>query len=84
LEELAKPAREHARLSAAARDALLVALCAVRPLSIHELSALVERSVPALREPLRALIARHELRFLYPRQPSHPGQKYVAAEANDN
>lgn len=79
LQEIARPARERRRLDARTRDDILVRLCTVQPLSLRELSRLVDRDEGALREIIRSLVGSRKLSFLYPDRPNHPQQKYTAA-----
>lgn len=78
LEQIAATIRQEGRLSKVARDALIVQLCSRLPLSLKELVRLVGVSEPHLREILRRLVATRRLGFLYPNQPSHPRQRYIA------
>jgi ATP-dependent DNA helicase RecG len=73
-------ARRGGRISGLARDALIVQLCAHTPLSLKQLGELVGLSEPYLREVLRKLVAAGRLAFLYPHQPNHPRQRYIARE----
>jgi ATP-dependent DNA helicase RecG len=77
--EIARPLRERPRLNPATRDNILVALCDQQPLSLRELARLTGRKDTSLRDVLRALVATGRLVFLYPAQPNHPQQKYIAA-----
>ncbi len=81
LTEIAGPARNRRRLDTATRDAIIVALCARAPLSLREIASLVVRDEMYLSDVLSKLVASGRLRFLYPEQPSHPRQRYVAPEA---
>ncbi|MDQ3699528.1 MAG: putative DNA binding domain-containing protein [Chloroflexota bacterium] len=78
LERIAQPARQQSRLDPVLRDAILVQLCRLTPLTLHQLAQLTGRSVPYLREVLRALVALRRLTYLYPDRLHHPRQKYVA------
>lgn len=79
LEELARPARERRRLPPATRSEIIVRLCSTAPLSVKELSVLLDRSEAYVGDAIRPLVAAGDLTFLYPDQPRHPRQKYVAA-----
>jgi len=81
---LAKDVRESRYVSAQVRDAVVVALCARTPLSLDEMVALLGRSEDYLRHVLRPLLASGKLAYLYPTQPSHPRQKYVAARRDED
>lgn len=76
LELIAQPAREKRRLTSADRDALILELCHITPLSITEVATLLSRGKPLVREAVRSLVASGQLQYLYPEQPRHPGQKY--------
>ncbi len=78
LQEIARPARERRRLDATTRDDILVKLCTVQPLSLRELSRLMDRDEGALREIIRSLVSSERISFLYPDRPNHPQQKYIA------
>ena len=83
LQELAKPARERRRLPPETRSDIIVRLCAVAPLSVKDLSILLDRSEAYIGDAIRPLVNEGRLIFLYPDQPRHPRQKYMAA-ANGN
>ena len=60
-------------------DTVLIGLCAWRPLRLAELAGLTGKSQKHLRERnLRRLLADGCIRHLYPNEPNHPDQKYVA------
>ncbi len=79
LEELAKPAREHRRLAPETRGQIIIRLCRRAPLSVKDLSVLLDRSEAYIGDAIRPLVTAGELTFLYPEQPRHPRQKYMAA-----
>lgn len=81
LERIAKPARERARLSPDQRANVLIALCACAPLSRQELAALLGRNEAYVSQAATPLVRDGRLAFLYPSQPSHPRQRYVAGPA---
>jgi ATP-dependent DNA helicase RecG len=78
LEETARLARERPYLDVSTRDAIIVQLCSIVPLSIRQLAELLGRSDPHVREAIRPLIRSGRISYLYPGRPSHPAQKYVA------
>lgn len=80
LQELARAAREHPRLGPEALGRIIVQLCARSPLSLDELARLLNRHEDHLRRVLRGLLASERLTYLYPEQPSHPKQRYVAEQ----
>lgn len=75
---IAKPARAHRRIQPGEWDALLVALCSQAPLTLGELMEVLSRKEAQVRTALRRLLADGRIRYLYPDQPSHPKQRYVA------
>ncbi len=75
---ISQSAREKSRIAPSLRDDIIVRLCTRADLSLPELSRLMSRSEAYMREALRSLIAAGRLAFLYPNQPNHPQQKYVA------
>ena len=79
LEALANPARERRRLPPEVRSRIILELCAVAPLSVKDLSTLLQRSEAYVGDAIRPLVAAGDLTFLYPDQPRHPKQKYRAA-----
>jgi hypothetical protein len=83
LELLARPARERRRLDPTLFSALIVALCARAPLSVRQLSVLLRRSEAYVGDAIRPLVATGRIGFLYPDQPKHPRQRYVAASSPD-
>lgn len=81
LERIAQPARERRRLPPEVRGAIIAELCAVSPLSVKELSTLLDRSEAYIGDAIRPLVTAGNLTFLYPDQPRHPKQKYIAGKA---
>jgi len=78
LQRMARPARERRRLDPEIFTALLAELCERAPLSVKELAALLNRSEAYVGDAIRPLVGSGTLAFLYPDQPKHPGQRYVA------
>lgn len=81
LEVIAENVRGQPRIDPAERDATIIALCTRTPLTLTQLSALLGRRPDYVRQVLRPLIARHQLAYLYPDQPTHPNQKYTVPRA---
>ena len=79
LEALARPARKHKRLPPETRSHIILKLCELAPLSVKELSVLLDRSEAYIGDAIRPLVTAGQLTFLYPEQPRHPKQKYLAA-----
>ncbi|MEX2610514.1 MAG: hypothetical protein WEA24_11250, partial [Gemmatimonadota bacterium] len=78
LQRVARPARERRRLDPEIFTALVAELCQRAPLSVKELAALLNRSEAYVGDAIRPLVGSGTLSFLYPDQPKHPGQRYVA------
>jgi hypothetical protein len=78
LEEVARPARERRRLPPEVRSEIIVRLCRRAPLSVKDLSVLLDRSEAYVGDAIRPLVMSGGLTFLYPDQPRHPRQKYIA------
>lgn len=81
LEAVAQPARIRRRLSPEDRSDIIVRLCALAPLSVKELSTLLDRSEAYVGDAIRPLVNDGRITFLYPDQPRHPKQKYLAPKA---
>lgn len=58
--------------------AVIRRMCAIRPLSITELSELLQRSRDYLRAPIKALLDDGSLRMSHPDKRNHPEQRYSA------
>ena len=71
------------KIDATKRDQIIVDMCAIHPLSIHELAALLNRSVPHMRAILRPLIRQGRIQYLYPASPRSRRQRYTASEDSD-
>lgn len=78
LEAVAQPARVRRRLSPEERSDIIVRLCALSPLSVKELSTLLDRSEAYVGDAIRPLVNDGRITFLFPDQPRHPKQKYMA------
>lgn len=69
------------RLSLDLARRLLVGLCGWKPLSAAQLGSLLGMNPAYLTQTyLSVLVKEGHLRYLYPEQPNHPSQKYVADE----
>jgi hypothetical protein len=79
LEALAQPAKDRRRLPPEVRSRIILELCARSPLSVKELSVLLDRSEAYIGDAIRPLVTSGELTFLHPDQPRHPKQKYLTA-----
>ena len=78
LQTKAAPARERRRLDPDHRDQLIVDLCSLAPLSVRDLAQLLARTEAYTGDAIRPLVERGRIVFLYPDQPRHPKQRYVA------
>ena len=78
LEAVAQPARVRRRLSPEERSDIIVRLCVLAPLSVKELSTLLDRSEAYIGDAIRPLVNDGRITFLFPDQPRHPKQKYLA------
>ena len=65
-------------LDAAVRDAVVVRLCEIAPLTSREIALHLGRSHAHARQIVAALVAAHRLEPVYPDQPTNPGQRYRA------
>jgi ATP-dependent DNA helicase RecG len=81
LRRRAAPVRDRSYVNAQTRDDVVVQLCLLTPLSLRELAELLQRSKDHTRAIVASLVALGRLTYLYPDQPNHPRQRYVAAEA---
>ena len=69
------------RLSMELAQKVLVGLCSWRPLSGVQLAGLLSMNPAYLTSAyLSILVKEGQLRYLFPEQPNHPAQKYVAGE----
>jgi hypothetical protein len=82
LEEIARPARERRRLPPDVRSEIIINLCRRAPLSVKDLSVLLDRSEAYVGDAIRPLVTAGSLTFLYPDQPRHPRQKYIAEDTS--
>lgn len=81
LQDIAAMADARRRLDPSLRDDLLIRLCSCAPLTLRELAALLDRNEDYLRTILSRLVVTGRLGFLYPEQPNHPRQRYLAPHA---
>lgn len=80
---LAEPIATSGRLDAGQRDDIIVSMCGLQPLSMAELSELLNREPAYVRQVLRNLVATGKLRHEYPDRPQHPSQRYLATVADE-
>lgn len=65
-------------MSQSVLDMIITELRRRTPLSLRELMELTTKSEVTVRTSVRRLLGSEKLRYLYPDQPQHPRQKYVA------
>lgn len=71
------------RIAASGMREIVVSLCAIKPLSTHQLARLLDRSAAHISEVASQLVAAGRLRRRYPDRPSHPKQQYLTATRAD-
>ena len=72
------------RTNSAEMDALIEDLCRWQPLNLGQLSSLIGKGIDNIRKCVRRMLNGGRLAMLNPDQPTHPDQKYVAAERKEN
>lgn len=77
--------RNQPRVERVTLEGIIVQLCAITPLGINDLVKLLGRKRPYIqgKKVLPSLITSGRISYLYPNHPSHPRQRYVAAETVD-
>ena len=73
--EVTKPLAGRPWVPAGERDAVVLRLCAVTPLSTREIAILLERGAKTARTTVRHLVSHGALSPIYP-EPNHPRQRY--------
>ena len=81
LQAIASEIRGRHWVARLAMEDVILRLCAVRPLSLAELSNLLERDANYVRMLMRSLVARQQVRLEQPQSPRHPQQRYMTAIA---
>jgi ATP-dependent DNA helicase RecG len=82
LRDIAAPVAGQAKPPKSEVEAVILALCAQRPLRLEELVRLLNRSEQYLRlRYIKPLIRAKRLRLLYPTKPNHPHQAYITEES---
>jgi predicted HTH transcriptional regulator len=76
LEQRISAIKGQRRVSPSEREASIISLLEVAPLSMQDLKRLTSLSEPYLRQILQSLAQKGDIVFLFPQQPSHPSQKY--------
>lgn len=81
LEDISRVAREKQRLNPQQMNELILGLCAIRPLTLKELSQLLKRKPDSLRiSYLSRLVDEKKLKLRFPDQVNHPKQAYITVE----
>lgn len=83
LMQLGAVVRNYPRVERATLAKVIVQLCKLTPLSPNDLEILLKRRRKYLLKIIRILLKSGCINYLYPLQPSHPHQKYVATEMTD-
>ncbi|SHG94148.1 ATP-binding protein, partial [Ornithinibacillus halophilus] len=79
--DISEVAREKRRLGSVQMNELIVRLCQIKPLTLQELSKLLNRKPDPLRKKyLSKLVKEEKLELLYPDQINHPKQAYITAD----
>jgi ATP-dependent DNA helicase RecG len=74
-------ARNKQRLKASEMNELILKLCDIKPLTLKELSELLNRKPDPLRKKyLSKLVTEEKLKLLYPNQINHPKQAYLTVK----
>jgi hypothetical protein len=86
LERIAEPIATKGRVPPAERDATIIQLCQIAPLSANQIAILIGRDIRYMRQQiLPELIEQGLITYLYPETPNHPGQRYLARHrGNEN
>lgn len=80
--EIVRPLEGRSWVPAAERDAIVLQLCSVMPLSVKELAVLLRRAPATTRETVRMLVKGGKLSQIHP-HPHHPRQRYQPASLDD-
>ena len=64
-------------------NALILRLCAQRPLTRQNLAALLQRDESNLKKLLKTLVESHQLRYLHPEMVKHPKQAYITNQSSE-
>lgn len=84
LQAIAAPIAQRRKAPREEVEAVIQALCAMAPLRLDELEALLDRSAEFLRKRyLVPLVKAKKLRLQYPTKPNHPKQAYLRGDATD-
>lgn len=81
LVRIAEPSRKKRWVSRSVMRNIVVSLCCVRGLRLAEMAEIMDRNPQSLRQQyLIPLIEEGQLRYLYPGEPTHPQQAYLASD----
>ena len=81
-EEIVRPLEGRSWVPAAERDAVVLQLCSVMPLSVKELAVLLRRAPATMRETVRLLVKGGKLSQIHPHA-HHPKQRYQPTSIDD-
>ena len=82
-QEISESARKNKKLSQVEIQKIIIQLCTLRAQTLQRLSQLLNRTNKYIREtPIRDLIKKNKLKYLYPNEINHPRQAYVTVENN--
>jgi hypothetical protein len=85
LERIARPVVAKRRVRPTERDATIIQLCRLVPLSANQIAKLLGRDILYMRQQiLPQLIEKGMLKYLFPETPNHPGQRYLAPNHGDD
>lgn len=84
LQAIAAPIADKKRAPKGDVDQVILRLCAIQPLTLDQLTRLLNRSMDGLRKDyLQRLIKVKKLRYRFPTIPNHPEQAYISDEATE-
>jgi len=76
--DISELARKKKRLQPSEMDEIILNLCAIKPLTLKELSEILNRQMDPLRKKyISRLLKEGKLELLYPEQVNHPKQAYM-------
>ncbi|NBV99483.1 MAG: hypothetical protein EBR67_08255 [Proteobacteria bacterium] len=82
-QEISELARKNKKLSQVEIQKIIIQLCTLKAQTPQRLSQLLNRTNKYIREtPIRDLIKKNKLKYLYPNEINHPRQAYVTVENN--
>jgi ATP-dependent DNA helicase RecG len=82
-QEISELARKNKKLSQVEIQKIIIQLCTLKAQTPQRLSQLLNRTNKYIREtPIRDLVKKNKLKYLYPNEINHPRQAYVTVENN--